>query len=314
MPTPLLVVGSLALDDIETPFGKEVSIIGGAGYYASIAASLFAPVRLVGIVGEDFPTKALELLKSREIDTAGVEIVEGGKSFHWAGRYEFDMNRRETLDTQLNVFGDFDPILPTEYLDSEFVFLANAAPEIQLSVLDQLTGQPFVAMDTMNYWMDADRETLEEVISRSDVVLMNDSEVRQFSGVANLERATDAILDIGASYVAMKMGVYGACLVSQDGRFNLPCCPVPEVFDPTGAGDAFAGGMMGYLAWADNTSDANLRVALALGTITASRACETFGTEALLDTEPEEIYRRYETLKTITDFSDLPDGFTCNCH
>lgn len=306
MPQPVLIVGSLAIDSIETPFGRRDDAVGGAGYYASIAAGLFAPVRLVGVVGDDFPPEALEMLRSRGVDTNGVEIVPGGKSFRWAGRYHTDMNARDTLDTQLNVFADFNPILPPSYRNSRFVFLANIMPELQLSVLDQVQPGAFVACDTMNFWIEGSREKLAEVLGRVDLVLMNDGEVRQFAGNPNITQAAEAILDLGARYVAVKMGEYGAALISSGARFHLPCCPLPHFEDPTGAGDSFAGGLLGYLAWANATEEADLRTAVAFGTIAASFTCETFGPEALLATTPEAVYERYETLSSITQFGPCP--------
>lgn len=306
MSEPVLIVGSLAIDDIETPFGKVDDIVGGAGYYASIAAGLFSPVRLVGVVGEDFPPSAFELLGGRGVNIEGVEIVPGGKSFRWAGRYHTDMNARDTLDTQLNVFADFNPILPQSYRDSRYVFLANIMPELQLSVLDQISPGAFVACDTMNFWIEGSRDALVEVLRRVDLVLMNDGEVRQFAGNPNITQAAETILELGPSYVAVKMGEYGAALISKTSRFHLPCCPLRHFEDPTGAGDSFAGGLMGYLAWANSTDEAELRTAVAFGTIAASFTCETFGPEALLATTPQAIYERYETLAAITEFSPCP--------
>ncbi len=309
MSEPVLIVGSLALDDVETPFGRQENIVGGAAYYSSVAASLFAPVNLVGVVGEDFPQEALAMLAARGIDLAGVEVVKGGKSFHWSGRYDTDMNTRDTLDTQLNVFADFNPVLPESYKHSRYVFLANITPALQLSVLEQMATDAFVAFDTMDLWIETARDDLVRVMERVDLVLMNDAEVRQFAGTPNVTRAAREILSIGPQYVAVKMGEYGATLISRDARFTLPCCPLLDVEDPTGAGDSFAGGLIGYLAWADRHEESDLRVALALGTITASRCCETFGTEALLETTPEQVYRRYETLQAITCMRELPSDF-----
>ncbi len=308
MAEPLLIVGTLALDNVETPFGRQDNIVGGAAYYAAVAASLFAPVNLVSIVGEDFPQPALARLADRGVDLAGVETVAGGKSFHWAGRYEADMNTRETLDTQLNVLADFAPVLPDSYRRSPYVFLANITPASQLAVLEQMAVEAFVACDTMNFWIENARDDLVSVLERATLLLMNDAEVRQFAGTPNLVRAAQEILDIGPQYAAIKMGEYGAALVSRQARFTLPCCPLPVVEDPTGAGDAFAGGLMGYLAWVNRYEEPDLRVALALGTVTASRCCESFGPEALLETTPQQIYRRYEALRAITSFGEFPGG------
>lgn len=309
MPQSVIVVGSLALDSIETPFGREDNLIGGAGYYGSLAASLFSPVNLVGVVGDDFPGEALQTLQERAVDTEGVRIVEGGKSFRWAGRYEASMNVAETLDTQLGVFADFDPVLPDTYRESRMVFLANIIPAVQLSVLDQVHNEAFSCCDTMNYWIENERADLERVIQRVDLVLMNDGEARQFADTTNLVQAAETILEMGPRYIVIKMGEYGATLVSKDSRFTLPSCPLPDVQDPTGAGDSFAGGLTGYLAWANSTSERQMRRALALGTITASRAVQSFGTEALINTSPEEVYERYELLQEMTRFEALPDDF-----
>ena len=306
MAESVLIVGTLALDDVETPFCRQDNIVGGAAYYSAIAASLFAPVNLVSIVADDFPQQALAMLADRGVDLAGVEIVEGGKSFHWAGRYEADMSTRETLDTQLNVLADFNPVLPESYRHSRYVFLANITPSLQLAVLDQMAGEAFVSCDTMNFWIETARDDLVKVLERVSLVLMNDAEVRQFADTPNLVRAAEEILSIGPEYVAIKMGEHGATLVSSEARFTLPCCPQPDVQDTTGAGDSFAGGLMGYLAWANSTEESDLRIALALGTIAASRAVQSFGAEALLATTPDEVYRRYETLRAMTRFNELP--------
>jgi sugar/nucleoside kinase (ribokinase family) len=308
MADPVLIVGSLALDDIETPIGRQRDVVGGAAYYGALAASLFAPVRLVGVVGDDFPQEALGLLASRGVDLSGVETVEGGASFRWSGRYHTDMNVRDTLDTQLNVFADFNPVLPPQYRDSRYVFLANITPSVQLQVLDQIELEAFVAFDTMNLWIETARDDLLQVMRRANLALMNDAEVRQFAGEANLVKAGEALLRTGPQYAAIKLGEYGAMLVSQRTRFTLPCCPLAHVEDPTGAGDSFAGGLMGYLAWAGCHEEETLRTALAIGTITASRACESFGTTALIDTTTKHILERYELLLAMTRFNPLPEN------
>ncbi len=308
MTPPVLIVGTLALDDIETTAAKRTDIVGGAGYYAAIAATLFAPVNLVGVIGDDFPRHALDTLSSRGVDLAGVETVAREQSFHWSGKYHLDMNTRDTLDTRLNVLADFNPVLPDIYRHTPYLFLANITPALQLAVLDQMAGEAFVACDTMNYWIETARDDLVEVIRRVNLVLMNDAEVRQFAGDPNLNRAAQQILALGPQYLIIKMGEYGATLVSKEARFTLPCCPLPDVQDPTGAGDSFAGGLMGYLASADSHREPDLRIAVALGTITASRCCESFGAEALLDTTPQQVCRRYEQLRAATCFGELPEG------
>ena len=308
MTPPLLIVGTLALDDVETPSAKRTDIVGGAGYYAAVAATLFAPVNLVGVVGDDFPQHALDTLSARGVDLAGVETVAGQQSFHWSGKYHLDMNTRDTLDTQLNVLADFNPVLPESYRHTPYLFLANITPALQLSVLDQMAVEALVACDTMNYWIETARDDLVEVLKRVNLVLMNDAEVRQFADDHNINRAAQEILALGPQYVIIKLGEYGAMLVSREARFTLPCCPLPDVEDPTGAGDSFAGGLMGYLARADSHREPDLRIALALGTITASRCCESFGAEALLDTTPQQVCQRYEQLRAATYFGELPQG------
>jgi sugar/nucleoside kinase (ribokinase family) len=306
MPSSVLIVGTLALDDIETLSAKRTDIVGGAAYYAAMAATLFAPVNLVGVIGDDFPKNALEMLSARGVDLAGVETVPGRQSFHWSGKYHLDMNTRDTLDTRLNVLADFNPVLPDSYRYTPYLFLANITPALQLAVLEQMAVEAFVACDTMNYWIETARDDLVKVLQRVNLVLMNDAEVRQFAGEPNLNRAAQDILALGPQYLIIKMGEYGATLVSRDTRFTLPCCPLPDVQDPTGAGDSFAGGLMGYLASADSHSEPHLRIALAVGTITASRCCESFGAEALLQTTPHQVRRRYEQLRAATSFAEIP--------
>jgi sugar/nucleoside kinase (ribokinase family) len=307
MPSPVLIVGSIALDSVETPFGRLERGIGGAGTYAAYAASLLAPVRLVGVIGEDFPAPTLEALAERGVDLAGVERIPGGKSFHWAGRYSFDMNSRETLATDLNVFADFAPRLPTEYRDSPFVFLANIQPGLQLSVLDQIADPQFVMCDTMNFWIEGARDELLQVLARVDLALMNDAEVRELTGTPNLARAADQVLEMGPRFVVVKKGEYGASLVSAEGHFSLPCYPLPDVLDPTGAGDSFAGGLIGFLAWLGATDEPTLRQALACGTVLASACVQDFSIAALERLTVEDLYRRYEELRQMTEFCALPE-------
>jgi sugar/nucleoside kinase (ribokinase family) len=304
----ILVVGSLALDTVETPFGRAENILGGAGLYASTAAAFFAPVNLVGVVGGDYPPEALTYLQARGVDTAGVVTVPGGKSFRWAGRYEYDMNSAETLDTQLGVFADFAPVVPEAYQCPSHVFLANITPAVQLAVLDQVNPGCFVMADTMNYWITSAREDLLKVLSRVDLMLLNDAEIRQLTGTPNLAKAAREVLALGPRYVVIKKGEYGATLVSEAGSFTLPCYPLQEVLDPTGAGDSFAGGFVGYLAWAARCEDPDLRQATAIGTVMASRCVESFGLDALAATNNDDIYARYFALKTMVHFEELPAG------
>lgn len=303
----VLIVGSMAIDTVQTPFGKAENLVGGAGIYASVAASFFAPVGLVGVIGDDYPPQVLSFLSERSICTDGVEIVPGGKSFRWSGRYEYAMNSAETLDTQLGVFADFEPRVPASYRDAPYVFLANIIPSVQLSVLDQVDENCFVMADTMNYWIENTRDDLLEVLRRVDLMLLNDAEIRQLTGTPNLARAALDILDMGPRYVVIKKGEYGAAMISREGSFNLPCYPLPAVKDPTGAGDTFAGGFIGHLAWSDECGEPDLRRATAIGTVMASRCVESFGLHSLAATTPEEIYRRYFELRDMVQFEDLPD-------
>ncbi|MEI6500793.1 MAG: PfkB family carbohydrate kinase, partial [Armatimonadota bacterium] len=283
-------------------------ILGGAALYASTAASFFAPVNVVGVVGDDYPVEALEFLRERGVDTTGVEVVTGGKSFRWAGRYEYDMNSAQTLDTQLGVFGDFSPKVPEAYQQASHVFLANITPSVQSAVLDQVDPGCFVMADTMNFWISSAREDLLKVLSRVDLMLLNDAEIRQLTGTPNLAKAAREVLAMGPRYVVIKKGEYGATLVSAEGSFTLPCYPLQAVLDPTGAGDTFAGGFVGYLAWTGSCEEQDLRQATAIGTVMASRVVESFGLESLAATTNEEIYARYFALKSMVHFEELPAG------
>ena len=272
---PLLIVGTIAFDTVETPQEKVERAIGGSGTYAALAASYYTPPRLVGVIGQDFPEEYMELLRSRGVDTRGVEKAEG-KSFFWHGRYEADVNIRETITTELNVLETFQPKLPQDFLDSSFVFLANIDPNLQLQVLDSLPQAQFTMADTMNMWIDVTRDALEKVISRVDVLLVNDSEARQLCETPNLITAARRILDKGPKAVIIKKGEHGVMMFTPDAIFSLPAYPLENVKDPTGAGDAFAGGFIGYLGQAGSVDDATLRRALVVGTATASLCCEDF--------------------------------------
>jgi sugar/nucleoside kinase (ribokinase family) len=304
----VLIVGSMALDNVETPFGKAENIVGGAGVYASIAASFFAPVNLIGVVGDDFPQESLDFLADRGVSLDGVQVVPGGQTFRWAGRYEYDMSSAETLDTQLGVFADFAPQVPESYHHSRYVFLANIIPAIQLAVIEQVGDECFVMADTMNFWIERDRADLYKVLERVDLMLLNDSEIRQLTGQPNLARAAREVLKMGPRYVVIKKGEYGATLTSEGGCFTLPCYPLQEVFDPTGAGDSFAGGFVGYLAWAGACADPDLRQATAVGTVMASRCVESFGLDSLAATTTRDIYDRYFALRGMVEFQELAVG------
>lgn len=306
MSSPVLIVGSIAVDSVETPFGKLERAVGGAGTYSSIAASLLTSVRLVGVIGDDFPPEALELLQSRGVDLQGVETIPGGKSFHWSGRYEYDMASAQTLSTELGVFGDFDPRLPESYRETPYVFLANIQPTLQLSVLDQIESPKFTMCDTMNFWIQGARKELVRVLGRVDLALMNDAEVRQLTGTPNLASAAQQVLDMGPKYLVVKKGEYGATLVSRQGQFSLPCYPLPDVRDPTGAGDSFAGGFIGFLAWLDRVDEDSLRQALACGTVLASACVQDFSLAGLLRLDVDGLYRRYEDLQGMVEFCELP--------
>ena len=304
----VLIVGSMALDTVETPFGKVEDIVGGAGVYASIAASFFAPVNLIGVVGDDYPQASLDFLADRGISLDGVVVVPGGQTFRWAGRYEYDMSSAHTLDTQLGVFADFAPRVPESYHHSRYVFLANILPSVQLAVIEQIGAGCFVVADTMNFWIERARDDLYKVLERVDLMLLNDAEIRQLTGEPNLARAATEVLKMGPQYVIIKKGEYGATLVSEAGSFTLPCYPLQDVLDPTGAGDSFAGGFIGYLAWAAACGDPDLRRATAIGTVMASRCVESFGLDSLADTTTRDIYDRYFALKRMVEFQELPEG------
>ena len=301
---PLLIVGSVALDNVKTPFGDTKEALGGAAVYSSIAASFFSPVRLVGVVGNDFPQKHINFLSSRNIDLAGLQTVDG-KTFRWSGYYEFDLNQAHTTDTQLNVFQHFHPDIPEEYRDSEYVFLANIDPELQLQVLDQVRNPKLTACDTMNFWIDGKKDALLEVIKRVDVVFMNDAEARQLVGSYSLVKAAREISEMGPKAVIIKKGEHGAVMVSDGTFFAAPSYPLEEVIDPTGAGDSFAGGFIGYLAATDDISEANLRKATVYGSTLASFNVEDFSLERFSRLAKPEILERYCEFKQIAFFESM---------
>ena len=304
----VLIVGSLALDSVTTPFGCREDAWGGAGLYAAAAASLLAPVHLVGVIGDDFPQGALDALAERGVNLAGVEQVPGGESFRWAGEYNYAMDTATTLDTQLNVFADFDPQVPESAREAEFVFLANITPSLQLQVLDQMAGPELVLCDTMNFWIESAREDLLSVLHRVDGAALNDSEIRQLTGTPNLCQAAEQVLEMGPRFVLLKKGEYGASLITREGHFALPCYPLPNVFDPTGAGDSFAGGFIGFLTWLGRSDDDALRQALTIGTVTASACVEAFSWDALLKLTDEGLYARYEELREMVRLEPCPLG------
>ena len=294
----LCVVGSIALDSIFTPFGETADALGGSAVYFSVSGSLLHPVRVVGIVGDDFPMTELDRLSHRGIDWSGVEQV-AGESFRWKGKYSYDLQNRETLETRLGVFADFKPSISDGVKDARYVFLGNIDPELQLGVLDQIRQPRLVACDTMNYWIHSKRDSLMKLMERIDVLMVNDSEARELSGDWNVYRAARWILKHGPRLAVIKQGVYGAVLVDQDRFFYVPGFPLEDVFDPTGAGDAFAGGFMGHLARTDDLSPANVRRAMVYGSAMGSFAVERFSTARFDEIGPAEVTAR------VREFSDL---------
>jgi sugar/nucleoside kinase (ribokinase family) len=303
----LLVVGSVGLDTLETPFGRREEVLGGAASYFSTAASFFEPPRVVAVVGEDFPAAHLEFLAARGIDLAGL-ARRPGKTFRWKGRYEFDLNVAHTLDTQLNVFAEFRPELPEAYRDSEYVFLANIDPDLQRAVLDQVRKPAFVGCDTMNYWISSKRESLLRTLQRVDMLFVNDAEARQLAGEHNVVKAAAAILGMGPKALVVKRGEYGALLFTDGEVFAASAVPLASVFDPTGAGDSFAGGFMGYTARARRLDKGTLRRAIVVGSVVASFVCEQFSLDRLRTLRPEEIAARYDEVRRLAHFDALEPG------
>ena len=300
----LVIVGTVAFDAIETPFGKTDKILGGAGTFIGLAASQFnVDAAVVSIVGGDFPQKYLDLLSDNNIDISGIEIVKDGKTFFWSGLYHNDMNSRDTLATELNVLAEFNPIVPESYRDSRVVMLGNLHPLTQLSVLDQMHKKPdLVVLDTMNFWMDNALEDLYEVIKRVDVITINDEEARQLTGEYSLVVAARKIHDLGPKYVVIKKGEHGALLFNNGDVFFAPALPLEEVFDPTGAGDTFAGGFVGYLAKSNDISFENMKNAVIYGSTLASFCVEKFGTQRMQNLDHQEVYLRLQEFKNLTQF------------
>ena len=297
----VLVVGSVALDSVQTPFGVVRDALGGSGTFFSVAASYFTDVALVAVVGEDFPRAGIDLLESRGVDLTGL-TVEKGETFRWAGVYGFDLNERDTIETRLNVFEGFNPQVPKGLVGSEFVFLANIIPALQASVLDQVASPKLVACDTMNYYIEGYRDDLLDTIRRVDVMLLNDSECRELAGEPNLIKASRAVLDMGPSAAIVKKGEHGALMFTRDSIFSAPAYPCESVFDPTGAGDSFAGGFMGHLAATGDTSESNIRRAVIYGTVMASFCVEKFSVDGMASLETADIERRFRMLKQVSHF------------
>jgi sugar/nucleoside kinase (ribokinase family) len=305
---PITVVGSIAYDAVKTPFGERERMLGGAAVHFALAASFFDEVRVVGPVGEDFGAGELELLRSRGVDTTDIELVPGGQTFFWRGEYGWDLNSRETLDTQLGVFEGFQPKLSDRSRASDVLFLANIVPDLQIEVREQLPGARFVALDSMNLWIDIAKDQLVKAIESVDCLILNDAELRQLTGKPNLVSAAREILSWGPKVIVAKQGEYGAALITPESFFALPAYPLENVIDPTGAGDTFAGGFVGYIAAhpEEELSEELLRRAMAHGTALASFNVEEFGTERIERLTGEEIHARVEELREITHFSGAP--------
>jgi len=299
----LVVVGSMAFDAIETPFGKSDKIIGGAGTYRAWCASNYTPVKQISVVGGDFPQSELDDLAARNVNLEGVQIKKDEKTFFWSGRYHMDMNSRDTLDTQLNVLENFQPVVPESYQDCEFLMLGNLVPAVQRSVIEQLRTRPkLIVMDTMNFWMEIAMDELKKTLAMVDVLMVNDSEARQLSGDYSLVRAAATIMKMGPKYVIIKKGEHGALLFHADKVFFAPALPLEEVFDPTGAGDTFAGGFIGHLAKTKDISFENMKTAIIIGSAMASFCVEKFGTQRLKEVTKQEVDQRLSEFVQLVNF------------
>jgi len=300
----ILIVGTVAFDAIETPFGKTDKIVGGAATYISLAASFFSnKLRLVSVVGDDFPMDSIQMLKDHKVDTSGLQIKEGEKTFFWSGKYHNDMNSRDTVDTQLNVLETFDPILPEDFKDSEFLMLGNLVPSVQQKVLDQMTKRPkLIVLDTMNFWMDNCMSDLKTALKNVDVLTINDEEARQLSEEYSLVKAAKIIQKMGPKYLVIKKGEHGALLFGEEKIFFAPALPIENVFDPTGAGDSFAGGFIGHLQKTGDITFENLKSAVIYGSVMASFCVEKFGTERLVELTNNEVSSRLEEFVKLSSF------------
>ena len=300
----ILVVGTVAFDTVETPFGRADEVLGGSATYFSTSASYFSDVSLVAVVGTDFPDEHIESLKSRNIDVEGLKKVEG-KTFRWKGRYEYDLNQAHTLDTQLNVLSTFDPDIPESYKKSPYIFLGNIDPDIQLKVLDQIENPKLIACDTMNFWIEGKPDALRRLLKRVEVCVINEAEARELAGTASLVKAAGAILKDGPKILIVKRGEYGALMFNGESVFSAPAYPLEDIFDPTGAGDSFAGGLMGHLAKTGDLSEPNIRKAIIFGSVMASFNVEAFSLDRLNALSFADIQRRYGELKRLTHFEDI---------
>ncbi|MCI0492298.1 MAG: PfkB family carbohydrate kinase [Planctomycetes bacterium] len=298
----LLVVGSVAIDNVETPDARRDDLLGGSATHFSYAASFFTRVRLVGVVGEDFPRTHIDLLSQRGIDTSGLQVVSGGRTFRWTGRYQPNMNDRETLDVQLNVFGQFDPVLSDDYRLAKYVFLANGVPSVQMKVLDQVPGCRLAVADTMELWIEQTRDDVMELFQRIDGLVINDSEAKLLTGTTNLALAGHLVRAMGPKFVVIKKGEHGAMFFSEHEMYVLPAYPTSRVVDPTGAGDSFAGGMMGYLTEQDNFDPKTLKTAMAYGILVASFNVEGFGLERMQKISRDDIEARLAEYRQMLSF------------
>jgi len=300
----ILVVGTVAFDAIETPFGKTDKIVGGAATYICLSSSFFAnKLNLVSVVGDDFPSEAIQMLKDKNVNTKGLQIKEGEKTFFWSGKYHNDMNTRDTIDTQLNVLENFDPIVPKEFKDSEFLMLGNLMPSVQKKVLDQMTKKPkLIVLDTMNFWMDLFMDDLKEALKEVDVLTINDEEARQLSNEYSLVKAAKVILAMGPKYLIIKKGEHGALLFNNKEVFFAPALPLEEVVDPTGAGDSFAGGFIGYLAKTNDISFENMKRGVINGSAMASFCVEKFGTQKLTEINQNDVDARINEFVNLVQF------------
>lgn len=291
----LVIVGSVALDSVKTPHGEVSNVLGGSTMYASMASKHFCNTQIVGVVGKDFPQMHLDLLAKHHICTSGLEVVPG-KTFCWKGVYN-DLNRAETLDTQLNVFADFDPKIPANYANSKFLFLANIDPDLQLKVMEQIEKADVVGCDTMNFWISSKKDELMQVIRQVDILFVNDAEIKQLTGLENIYEAAEKLLEMGPKYLVVKRGEFGSVLIGKDELFFSPVFPVKKVLDPTGAGDSFAGGFMGYIAGAKKLDKQTLRKAMLYGTVLASFNVESFSLQRLIDIDLKQISQRWKSVK-----------------
>lgn len=300
----ILVVGSIALDTVETPFGQAEEALGGAAVYFSYAASFFNRVRLVGVIGDDFPDEHIDLLKGRNIDLAGLERGSGS-TFRWKGRYDFDLNEAHTLDTQLNVFESFAPKIPEDFKDSDFVFLANIQPELQLQVAEQVNSPRVIACDTMNFWIEGAYDALRETLRKVDILVINDAETRELASEPSLVKAARQILEWGPKTLVVKRGEYGVLMFHGSSVFSAPAYPLEDVFDPTGAGDTFAGGFMGYLSTQEDLSEAAIRQAIIFGSTLASFNVEDFSLNRMKTLEMDEILERFNEFRQLSHVEEI---------